>query len=73
MPILADRCTRFGPSTGPPSLSREHRGALADCAEALDDLLDADMLRVPGCGAERAPAAIRSVLWLASDAKHLYL
>lgn len=54
-------------------LSREHRGALADCAEALDDLLDADMLRVPGCGAERAPAAIRSVLWLASDAKHLYL
>lgn len=53
-------------------LTREHRGALVDCAEALDDLLNSDMLQVPGCGANRAPAAIRSVLWLASDSEHLY-
>jgi hypothetical protein len=52
-------------------LSRQQRGSLADAAEALEDLLDANTLQVPGHEANRAPASIRSVLWLANDATRL--
>lgn len=52
-------------------LTNEHRASLLDSAEALSDLIAADTFHLPAFDANRAPGAIRSVLWLANDADRL--
>lgn len=53
-------------------LTQAHRASLLDSAEALDDLIAADTFHLPAYDANRAPGAIRSVLWLANDADRLH-
>ena len=52
-------------------LSDEQRGTLFKNLEWWEDLLGEDPILVPAEGAERVPDAIRSVLWLANDARRL--
>lgn len=52
-------------------LNNEHRASLLDSAEALDDLIAADVFHLPAYDANRAPGAIRSILWLANDATRI--
>lgn len=52
-------------------LNSEQRAALLNSAEAIDDLMTADVFHLPAYDASRAPNAIRSVLWLANDASRI--
>lgn len=52
-------------------LNNEQRASLLDSAAAIDDLMAADVFHLPAYDANRAPNAIRSVLWLANDASRV--
>lgn len=52
-------------------LQPDHRAALLNAAEAIDDLIAANTYLLPAHEANRAPDAIRSVLWIANDAARI--